>query len=87
MSRVKTVIVPRVLVFYRIHESQLSPSDEAVDVKYRADLTVSGAMLNKMRVGILTICTGRQETYSGRLRLTSAPVAGTAHTCRSTLGL
>ena len=71
MSDITAVVVPEVLVYYRIHEQQISPLDASgMDTAWHTKMRGSGDFQHKLRLGILTVCTGRYcEHLERHLRL------------------
>ena len=59
MGDIWAVVVPQVLVFYRIHDRQISPSSGGMDQAWHRKMARSGDFQTRLRIGILTVCTGR----------------------------
>jgi hypothetical protein len=74
-----------VLVFYRIHDKQISPSVDAaaMNAAWHHQMVASGDFQTRLRVGVLTVCTGRYcEHLERHLRLLlSNFLAGHGKTC------
>ena len=53
-------IHPQVLVYYRIHQHQISPLDQSgMNSAWHKKMEGSGDFQDSLRLGILTVCTGR----------------------------
>jgi hypothetical protein len=51
---------PQVLVYYRIHQHQISPLDQSgMNSAWHKKMEGSGDFQDSLRLGILTVCTGR----------------------------
>ena len=62
MSSVRLAIIPRVLVYYRVHQSQISAAGggaEVGDEGWMSDMAGSADYQGRLRVGLLSVCTGK----------------------------